>query len=211
VPDRRWPLEADRIEDLTFAGTRILLATAGLGCVELAGDHGLRPVWRPPAGQRLTGIAIAGDPLAYATVDAGCVVDVASGEIVAGDLSHPCAPRWHDGRLWLLESGRRGLCEIEIATGARRTVAELPGVPSGLALAGGVAVVCLSLARSDDRGGRSGSDDGQSMPRVCFIELATGARLGFVRFEGQISHVGSPVCLAGYESGEIAFAESPGK
>ena len=137
VPDGRWALEADRVEDLTFAGPRILLATAGLGCVELADDHRLRPIWRPPAGQRLTGVAIVGDHLAYATVDAGCVVDIASGEIVAGDLSDPCAPRWHEGQLWLLESGRRRLCEIEIATGARRAAAELPGVPNGARLGGG--------------------------------------------------------------------------
>jgi uncharacterized protein (TIGR03032 family) len=187
VQDQRWSLEADGIEDLAFAGDRILLAASELGCVELAGDHGLRPVWRPPAaaGQRLTGIAITGERLAYATVDGGCVVDVDSDEIVVSDLSQPCAPRWHDRRLWLLESGRRALCELELATGASRTVAELPGLPTGLALAGGVAVVCLSPAR------------------VCFIELATGTQLGFVRFEGQISHVGSPVCLTGYESVRI--------
>jgi hypothetical protein len=194
--DRKWSLDVGGIEDLAFAGARILLVASGLDHVaELADDHRLKSVWRPPAsaGGRLTGIAIADERLAYATTTAGCVVDVASGEIVAGDLSHPRAPRWHDGRLWVLESGRRALCEIEIATGARRPVAELPGVPNGLAAAAEVAVVCLSPAQ------------------VCFIDLANGARLGFVRFEGQISHVGSPVCLTGYESGEIAFAESPGK
>ena len=194
-PDGKWSLDAGAIEDLAFAGTRILVVASGLDHVaELAGDDGPKPVWRPPAsaGGRLTGIAIADDRLAYATTTAGCLVDVASGETVAGDLSDPCAPRWHDRRLWLLESGRPALCEIEIATGARRTVAELPGRPNGLAVAEDVAVVCLSPAQ------------------VYFIDLATGARLGFVRFEGQISHVGSPVCLTGYESARIALAESRG-
>jgi hypothetical protein len=194
-PDGKWSLDAGGIEDLAVAGTRILLVASGLDHVaELADDQRLRSVWRPPpfAGGRLTGIAIADERLAYATTTAGCLFDVASGETVARDLSDPCAPRWHDRRLWLLESGRPSLSEIEIATGARRTVAELPGRPNGLAVAENVAVVCLSPAQ------------------VWFIDLETGARLGFVRFEGQISQVSSPVCLAGYESGRIALAESRG-
>ena len=194
-PDGKWSLDAGAIEDLAFAGTRILVVASRLDHVaELAGDHRPKPVWRLPAfaGGRLTGIAIADERLAYATTTAGYLVDVASGETVAGDLSDPCAPRWHDRRLWLLESGRSALCEIEIATGARRTVAELPGRPNGFAVAEDVAVVCLSPAQ------------------ICFIDLATGARLGFVRFEGQISQVGSPVCLTGSESGRFALAESRG-
>ena len=194
-PDGTWSLDAGAIEDLAFAGTRILVVASRLDHVtELAGEHGPKSAWRLPAsaGGRLTGIAIADERLAYATTTAGCLVDVASGETVAGDLSDPCAPRWHDRRLWLVESGRSALCEIEIATGARRTVAELPGRPNGFAVAEDVAVVCLSPAQ------------------ICFIDLATGARLGFVRFEGQISQVGSPVCLTGSGSGRIALAESRG-
>ncbi len=178
--DAQWSLDAGAVEDLAFAGNRLLVVASRLDHVaEVGGDHGPKPVWRPPlsAGERLTGIAIADERLAYATTATGCLVDVASGETVAGDLSDPCAPRWHDRRLWLLESGRPALCEIEITTGARRIVTELPGRPNGLAIVADVAVVCLSPAE------------------VCFIDLATGARLGFVRFEGQISHVGSPVCL----------------
>ncbi len=193
-PDREWSLDAGEIEDLAFAGTRVLLLASALGHVAELADDGPKPVWRPNAsvGGRLTGIAIADDRLAYATTAAGCLVDVATGETVAGDLSDPCAPRCHDRRLWLLESGRPALCEIEIATGARRTVAELPGRPNGLAVADGVAIVCLSPAQ------------------VYFVDLATGARLGFVRFEGQISQVGSPVCLTGNESGRITLAGTGG-
>ena len=194
-PVEKWSLDAGAIQDLAFAGTRILVVASRLDHVaELAGERGPKSAWRLPAsaGGRLTGIAIADERLAYATTTAGCLVDVASGETVAGDLSDPCAPRWHGRRLWLLESGRSALCEIEIATGARRTVAELPGRPNGFAAAEDVAVVCLSPAQ------------------ICFIDLATGARLGFVRFEGQISQVGSPVCLTGSESERFALSESCG-
>ena len=194
-PNGKWRLDASGVEDLAFAGSRILVVASELVHVaQLAVDGGPKPAWRPPAsaGGRLTGIAIADGRLAYATTAAGGLVDVASGENLAGDLSDPCAPRWHDGRLFLLEAGHPALCEIDIASGARRTVAELPGRPHGLAMAGDVAVVCLSPAQ------------------VYFIDLATGARLGFVRFEGQISHVASPVCLTGSKSGRIALVETDG-
>jgi hypothetical protein len=35
----------------------------------------------------------------------GCVIDVPSGEFVTRGLSMPHSPRWHDGQLWVLESG----------------------------------------------------------------------------------------------------------
>ena len=37
----------------------------------------------------------------------------------AGGLCMPHSPRWHDGRLWLLESGRGALCVVDPATGQR--------------------------------------------------------------------------------------------
>jgi uncharacterized protein (TIGR03032 family) len=35
----------------------------------------------------------------------GILMDVASGEIISRGLSMPHSPRWHDRRLWPLESG----------------------------------------------------------------------------------------------------------
>ena len=56
--------------------------------------------------------------------------------------------RWHDGRLWLLESGTGQLLMIDPVTGQREPVAEVPGFARGLALCGRYAFVGLSRIRT---------------------------------------------------------------
>ena len=59
----------------------------------------------------------------------------------------PHSPRWHDGRLWLLESGTGRLLSVDLATRRGHAVAELPGFARGLALVGPYAFVGLSKIR----------------------------------------------------------------
>ena len=92
--------------------------------------HSFTPVWLPPFIDKLVpedrchlnGLALVDGKPRYVTAvsrsnvvdgwrdrraDGGCVVDVDSGEVVLEGLSMPHSPRWHDGKLWLLESGTR--------------------------------------------------------------------------------------------------------
>jgi uncharacterized protein (TIGR03032 family) len=78
----------------------------------------------------------------------GCLIDVSSGAIMARDLCMPHSPRWHDGRLWLLESGTGQLALIDPASGRRQVVTGLPGFARGLAFAGPYAFVGLSKIRA---------------------------------------------------------------
>ncbi len=57
----------------------------------------------------------------------GVVIDVGANEVIARGLSMPHSPRWHDGRLWVLDSGNGGVGVIDEATGRYTAVAELPG------------------------------------------------------------------------------------
>ena len=77
----------------------------------------------------------------------GCVIDVPSGEFVSRGLSMPHSPRWHDGRLFVLESGTGGVVRVDPSTGRRDTVARLPGFTRGLAMSGPYAFVGLSKIR----------------------------------------------------------------
>ena len=77
----------------------------------------------------------------------GCLIDLASGAIVARDLSMPHSPSWHDGCLWVLESGTGHLILIDRATGMKESVVELPGFTRGLAFAGPYAFIGLSKIR----------------------------------------------------------------
>src|SRR5438045_6614433 len=101
-------------------------------------------------------------------------MEVSSGEIISRGLSMPHSPRWHDGRLWLLESGTGQLVLVDPATGRRQPVAELPGFARGLALVGPHAFVGLSKIRKtsamdgvplDDR--REQLKCGVAVPDLC--------------------------------------------
>jgi hypothetical protein len=62
----------------------------------------------------------------------GVVLEVPSGATLSAGLSMPHSPRWHDGRLWVLESGSGGIGHVELATGRYEEWARLPGFTRGL-------------------------------------------------------------------------------
>jgi uncharacterized protein (TIGR03032 family) len=133
-------------------------------------DHSFVPVWRPPwvtalvAEDRchLNGLAMVEGKPRYVTAlartdtrqgwrelrgTAGVVVEVPEGRVVAEGLAMPHSPRWHAGRLWVLESGRGTLATVEPTSGRVETVATLPGFTRGLAFIGRYALVGLSQVR----------------------------------------------------------------
>jgi uncharacterized protein (TIGR03032 family) len=132
--------------------------------------HSFVPRWRPPfvsglaAEDRchLNGMAIDGDRVRFATAMAetdtpagwrptkaasGCVIDVASGETVTRGLAMPHSPRMHQGRLWVLDSGRGQLVTVDLTNGRREVAAALPGYTRGLAIYEEFAFVGLSKIR----------------------------------------------------------------
>jgi uncharacterized protein (TIGR03032 family) len=134
-------------------------------------DYSFVPRWRPPfisalaAEDRwdLNGLAMVDGRPGYVTAlgetdtrdgwradksRGGCILDVASGEFVTRGLSMPHSPRWHEGRLWVLESGTGGVVLVNRDSGRRETVAQLPGFARGLALVGPYAFVGLSKIRA---------------------------------------------------------------
>jgi uncharacterized protein (TIGR03032 family) len=133
-------------------------------------DYSFVPRWRPPfvtavaAEDRchLNGLAMADGLPRFVTAlgesdtadgwrsgkaAGGCLIDVPSGTVVARGLAMPHSPRWHGGRLWVLDSGNGRLLVVDPASGHRDVVADLPGYPRGLAFSGPYAFVGLSKIR----------------------------------------------------------------
>ena len=159
------------VHELAWAGDELWMVNTRFSCLcTLDPDYSFVPRWRPPfitafsADDRchLNGLAVVDGQPKYVTAlgetdtphgwrankpHGGCLMEVSSGEIISRGLSMPHSPRWHDGRLWLLESGTGQLVLVDPATGHRQTVAELPGFARGLALHGQYAFVGLSKIR----------------------------------------------------------------
>ncbi|MEQ9124727.1 MAG: TIGR03032 family protein, partial [Alphaproteobacteria bacterium] len=134
--------------------------------------HSFRPVWKPPFISRLAaedrchlnGLAGEGGEPRYVTMvsrsdvvdgwrdrrsDGGLVMDVASGEAVAGGLSMPHSPRLHDGTLYLLDSGTGRFGRVDVAAGRFEEIAFCPGFARGLSIVGDHALIGLSLPREN--------------------------------------------------------------
>ncbi len=77
----------------------------------------------------------------------GCVIDVASNQIVSRGLTMPHSPRLAGDQLLVLHSGLGQLVTVDPASGRLETIAELPGYTRGLAIHGSLAFVGLSKVR----------------------------------------------------------------
>lgn len=163
------------IHDIVVDGAgRVLFANTLFNCVAaVSPSHSFRPIWQPPfvdglsVGDRchLNGLALRDGKLRYVTAtstsnevngwrqqrqDGGVVIDVNDNSIIARGLSMPHSPRWHDGRLWLLDSGTGRLGFVSSDNGKFQAVAFCPGYLRGLCFIGDHAIVGLSLPRGSD-------------------------------------------------------------
>jgi uncharacterized protein (TIGR03032 family) len=113
----------------------------------------------------------------------------------------PHSPRWHNGRLWLLNSGAGYLGYVENEQFS--PVALLPGYARGLALIGEQAVIGLSRPRHnrtfDDLPIDAELSRHHEQPRcgVQIVDLTTGATAHWLRIEGVVEELYDVVTLPG--------------
>ncbi len=205
-------------------GQLIFVNTAFSCLAALAPLCSFAPTWQPPfitklAGDdrcHLNGIALKDGIPTWATAcggsgapsswrnnrsDGGVLIHIPSGELAATGLSMPHSPRWHGGKLWLLNSGTGELGWID--DGHFHSLCALPGFVRGLAFAGGCAVVGLSKLRSpqftdlplEERLIAEGNPGGCCGLRV--IDLASGEILHSLDLPDPIDELFDVVVLPG--------------
>ncbi len=130
------------------------------------------PIWKPPFVSKyaaedrchLNGLAMRDGAPAYVSCvgrsDAnegwrehrragGLIVDVVSNAIVCDGLSMPHSPRWHHGKLYLLNAGTGEFGYIDLKLGKFIPIAFCPGFLRGLSFIGDFAIVGLSKQRQN--------------------------------------------------------------
>jgi uncharacterized protein (TIGR03032 family) len=157
--------------DVWFVDGELLLVNTRFSCLARLSDrYNFTPFWKPsfvsevvPEDRcHLNGLALVEGRARYVTAlgttdtpggwreakaGGGVVIDVDDDEIVIDGLSMPHSPRWHDGRLWLLDSGTGRLLVANPAQKQCETVCELSGYLRGLCFVGPYAVVGMSKIR----------------------------------------------------------------
>jgi uncharacterized protein (TIGR03032 family) len=192
-------------------------------------NHSFKPVWKPSfisqlvAEDRchLNGMATENGVPKYVTcvsrsdvadgwrdrrIDGGVVVDVATNEVVVEGLSMPHSPRLHDGKLWMLNSGKGELGWVDPSKGEFNPIAFCPGFARGLTIIGNHAVVGLSEPRTkktfDDLPLQSLLEEKDTKPRcgLMVIDLKTGSTVEWVRIEGVIAELFDVGFLSGVKA-----------
>ncbi|MCS7468792.1 TIGR03032 family protein [Stieleria sp. ICT_E10.1] len=123
--------------------------------------------------------------------DGGVLIDVPSGQVVAGGFCMPHSPRLHDGKVFMLDSGRGKLVTIDPHRGQADEVASYPGYGRGLAFHGRYAFVGMSRARETSVfGGVPICQDRDSMRcGIVVIDWMSGQSLAFLEFESGVEEL----------------------
>ena len=119
--------------------------------------------------------------------------------IVSG-LSMPHSPRWHDGRLWVLESGTGGIGVVDRNAGRYSAMAELPGFTRGLDFCGHFAFIGLSQVRETAVFSGIPIAEKALAERNCgvwVVDVQTGRTVAFLRFEDAVQEIFAVQVLPG--------------
>ena len=135
----------------------------------------------------------------------GCLMDVDTNEVIARGLCMPHSPRWHNDKLWVLESGTGRLLLIDPADGRRETVAELPGFTRGIAMCGSQAFIGLSKIRT------TSAMDGVPLAErreqlkcgVAVVDLHRGEIVAFLEFHSAVEEIFDVQLLSGVRFPEV--------
>jgi uncharacterized protein (TIGR03032 family) len=205
-------------EELWFINTRFsCLATQDL-------DHSFSPRWRPsfvtqlaPEDRcHLNGLGLQDGHPRWATAlgetnqpggwrenksQGGILLDIETNQVVSQGLSMPHSPRWHNGRLWLLESGTGSLGHVDLQTGRFESIIQLDGFTRGMEIIGNLAFIGLSQVRETAVFSNiqitERLEESQRTCGVWVVDLTRGETIAFLKFEDAVQEIFAVVALSG--------------
>ncbi len=212
-----------RIHEIEFAQGELWMVATNFSCLAtLDAEHSFVPRWKPPFISQLAsedrchlnGLCVIDDEPRYVTAlgetdvaggwrenkaSGGVLIDIESGETVLRGLSMPHSPRWYDGRMWVLESGKGTISVADLDDGhggdggraarlhPRPVLRRGPRLRRPLA---GARDGDLRRIAADGAAGRAALRRLGGQPR-------TGQIAGFLRFEELVQEVFDVELLAG--------------
>lgn len=225
----------DIIPDAVVGGLRheLTFVNTLYSCIAAIDGHfGFRPLWKPsfvtalsPEDRcHLNGMGTRDGEIAYVTLcgefdtplgwkavknGGGMVIDIRDNSVLCRGLSMPHSPRWHNGRLWLLNSGDGDFGYLD---GDRFVpVTQCPGFARGLCFVGDYAVIGLSLLRDNTFASGLSIKDRLEKAHVqqrcglIVVDLNTGKIVHWLTIQGVVTELYDVAFLPG-----ITRAYTPG-
>jgi uncharacterized protein (TIGR03032 family) len=179
--------------------------------------HSFRPLWKPKFISKvapedrchLNGMAMVdGTPKFVTAVSqsdlvngwrekrelGGVVLDVQSDRVVTDELSMPHSPRFVNGNLWVLDSGRGYIARVDEQTGKKENVCFCPGFLRGLTIWNGHAIATVSLPRDGTFKNLELEENvrargGVPWCGIQIVDLRAGAIVEWIRLDGFIKEL----------------------
>ena len=219
VPQKTYMTGDLDVHDIIVQDSQPVFVNTLFSCLATVSDtHSFKPVWKPPFISKLAaedrchlnGLAERDGKAAYVTavsksdvadgwrdrrVNGGVVVNVQTNEIICENLSMPHSPRWHNGKLWLIEAGSGYFGYVDEVSGKFERVTFCPGFLRGMDFVGNYAIVGTSLNRENRTFQGLELDNNlktfDSDPRcgLHIIDLTTGDVVHWVRLEGIVNEL----------------------
>lgn len=223
IHEMAWAHAPEQDPELWFVNTRF-------SCLGTRSTiHSFVPRWRPPFITALapedrchlnglglvegrpalvTALGTTDTPAGWRTdkKSGGVLLDVPSGEVIAGGLSMPHSPRWYDGRLWVLESGCGGIGCVDAATGKYEALTVLPGFTRGLDFCGPLAFIGLSQVRESAVFSGIAIAERPLAERCCgvwVVNIETGQTVAYVKFEDSLQEIFAVQVLPGVRHPDV--------
>jgi len=214
-----------QIHEMAYVGDELWFVNTRFSCLATHDpDHSFAPVWRPSFISQLTpddrchlnGLGLMDGKPRWATAlgetdtgggwrenkkSGGILIDIQANEIIARGLSMPHSPRWHAGRLWLLESGTGSLGYVDLASGRYEPIVQLDGFTRGLEMVGNLAFVGLSQVRETAVfSGIQITERLGETERTCgvwVVDIQRGQVVAFLKFEEAVHEIFAVALLSG--------------
>ena len=204
------------VHDLNFGdgGKTLYAVNTRFSClIKLDDRHSFTPVWQPKFIDRiasddrchLNGMAMRDGKPAYASAfsetntptgwrpnvtKTGVLFDVASGEVLARGLGMPHSPRIYDGALYVLQTAKGEVNQVDMKTGQITTVCHVGGFVRGMAKSGDYLFVGLSkLRKNSSTFAKLDFADKADRAGIVVIHLPTGARVGELTYASSVDEI----------------------
>lgn len=137
--------------------------------------------------------------------DGGLLIDLDGEKVLCRGLSMPHSPRWYQERLWVLESGRGALVEVDPRTGERRDVARVPGFARGMDFLGPLAFIGLSQLRASNpfTDIPITDDNSERLSGIWAVNIENGRTVAFLKFTGGVEEIFAVEALRGARYPEL--------
>ena len=214
------------IHEMAWAGEELIIANTLFSCLcTLDSNFSFVPRWKPPfitslaAEDRchLNGVALESGKPKYVSVfgetdtehgwrpgkaTGGCIIDVESNEVVTRGLAMPHSPRVFADKLWILDSGRGNLSQVDQATGRIVPIVELPGYTRGVAFVRDAAIIGLSRIRETSTfNGIPIAERRESLKcGVAIVDLRTGKLASLLEFKSGVEEVFDVQAMVGVKN-----------